>query len=254
MLKQTARIEIITPEKAKMLLLKNRVNRPKSQAGRDKMAADMLNGQWELNAATIRIADTGRMLDGQTRLEACVKAGVPFETWVVRGIPENFVYKMDQVRPRTVAHMHAFDGEKHVSSLGAAINIVSEILGGPCIRLTYERQKEMLAEYPDIREVITAVRLKFMKVPKSSEHGAFWVGMRAYGFDWTTDWFQNLSKSQFDHAQAAFDQYMKKRAALPRNEEYLSLAAILVKAMKWSKTGRKVALTFNREKEEFPLV
>lgn len=215
-------------------------------------AKSMANGDWQLNAAHIRFASSGRLLDGQTRLMACIKADVPFETWVTRGIPDDYIYTMDIGGGRSVADMLSFDGEKSVKPLSAAINLIAEIFGGCCQRLDYNQQREILEDNPDIRDCVKSRRLKFLKVPPIVEHGAFFVGMQAYGIDWTNEWFYKLSQSQFDSAQAAFDLFMKKRVALSRNEEYIGLAAILVKAMKWSKTGRKLTLAWNPDKEAFP--
>jgi len=251
-MKQTARIEIITPAIANRMLLQNWVNRPASNHRIDLYAKSMASGNWQLNASNIRFAVSGRLLDGQKRLMACIKANVSFETWVTRGIPDEYIYSIDIVQPRTVSDMLAFDEEKNVKHLSAVINLIAEIFGGRCQRLAYSPQREILEDNPDIRDCVKSRRLKFFKVPSSVEHAAFFVAMRAYGLNWVNEWLLKLSKSEFDSAQAAFDLYMKKRLAPSRNEGCLHLTAVLVKAMKWSKTGRKLILAWNPDKEAFP--
>lgn len=54
-------------------------------------ATDMKNGAWVLNGETIKIAKSGRILDGQHRLWACVNAETAFRTLLVEGFEEGEV-------------------------------------------------------------------------------------------------------------------------------------------------------------------
>lgn len=48
----------------------------------------MRNGNWKANGEAIKFSSTGRLLDGQHRLRACVKEQVPFTTLVIRGLED----------------------------------------------------------------------------------------------------------------------------------------------------------------------
>ena len=73
-------IERIGPEAAKEMLECNVDNRsPKKSA----LAKALEDGEWQLNGETIVFSDTGRLIDGQNRLIAVIKTGVPIDTIVV---------------------------------------------------------------------------------------------------------------------------------------------------------------------------
>src|SRR5690242_8106902 len=65
-----------------------------------KYATDMRNGKWELNGETIKIAETGRVLDGQHRLWAASNHEVSFESLIVSGLDEESFYTIDIGRSR----------------------------------------------------------------------------------------------------------------------------------------------------------
>jgi len=48
----------------------------------DQYARDMLAGHWPLAGEGIRFDEADQLIDGRHRLRACVKAGVPFQTYV----------------------------------------------------------------------------------------------------------------------------------------------------------------------------
>ena len=51
----------------------------------DAMSVD----EWPLTGATIVFGKSGRLLDGQHRLRACVRSGKPFRSYVVFGIDDS---------------------------------------------------------------------------------------------------------------------------------------------------------------------
>lgn len=73
----------ITPQEAVKMLEKNTRNRAIRKRVVEMYAKQMVNGEWQLNGESIKFATNGELKDGQHRLEACVLAGVPFETYVV---------------------------------------------------------------------------------------------------------------------------------------------------------------------------
>ena len=93
----------ITPELAEELLKYNIGNRHINQANINRIAADMLTGNYKLNGETIKFYDTGELADGQHRLLAAVKAGVPFQTYIIRGIKKETLPTIDCGKSRNVA-------------------------------------------------------------------------------------------------------------------------------------------------------
>lgn len=80
-------IETITPEKAKEILTKNNLsNRPINNKNLEKIVKAMTNGSFSSNGDTITFAQDGRLLDGQHRLSACIKANYTLTVPVVYGV------------------------------------------------------------------------------------------------------------------------------------------------------------------------
>src|SRR5882757_5791751 len=52
-------------------------------------ANDMSKGNWVANGETIKVAENGRIPDGQHRLWACINSGANFDTLLVSGFKES---------------------------------------------------------------------------------------------------------------------------------------------------------------------
>ena len=81
--------ETISPEVALKYLSYNRKNNRKIRKGVvDKYKRDILNGDWDVASTDNKITfnDRGELIDGQHRLSAIIKAGVPLKMRVFRGV------------------------------------------------------------------------------------------------------------------------------------------------------------------------
>lgn len=76
----------ITPGMAEEMLKRNIANRKVNQANVNRIAADMATGNYRINGETIKISSNGEILDGQHRLLACIKSGVPFKSYIVYNV------------------------------------------------------------------------------------------------------------------------------------------------------------------------
>lgn len=91
--------EIITPDKAQKLLELNESNRPISKHTVDAYARDICNGNWTENSANaIAISEDGYLQDGQHRLNAVIKAGIPVTMWVCYGCQKDAIYDSNRRR------------------------------------------------------------------------------------------------------------------------------------------------------------
>ena len=110
-MKHTERITI-TPEKAKNVLeTRNKDNRPISPKEVEMLAREMELGRFKDNGDTFKFDVNGRLLDGQHRLAAIVKSGIPLiDAIVVYGIAPDAVDTIDSGRKRSVADKAKFRG------------------------------------------------------------------------------------------------------------------------------------------------
>lgn len=87
----------VTPQMAVQLLEHNTSNRPLSQVHVNRIARQILADKWRFNGDTIKIAETGDVLDGQHRLWAIIEAKRPVETILVRGIAKEAFATIDTI-------------------------------------------------------------------------------------------------------------------------------------------------------------
>ena len=122
--------ELITPQIAKQYLQWNTNNTRKLNHAKVNMyAADMTNGRWQYNGETVQFAVSGVLKNGQHRLAAIIKSGVPQRMLVVRGVPDDVnVFDVGFVRSgQQIARQSGISkGASQQCTLGAASLLLSK--------------------------------------------------------------------------------------------------------------------------------
>lgn len=152
----TSELRLITPEIAKIMLAENTANRPLNERHVKMLSREMETGNWKLNGDTIRFAN-GRLLDGQHRLEACVRTGVSFPSFVIEGLKHTVFDTIDTGRTRSAADTLALQGEADPKRLAATVRFVGACLNGQMgnnIRLSTTEVESILKDNPAIRESV----------------------------------------------------------------------------------------------------
>lgn len=116
------RTEIIevTPEMASEMLRKNEGNRKITPSASNFLVKQMQQGKWRFTADAIQFSDTGRLLDGQHRLDAVVKSGTTQKFLVAYGVPDDHQSVIDTGKNRSagdVLFMHGI----HNHTIAAAL-------------------------------------------------------------------------------------------------------------------------------------
>ena len=148
----------VTPEIAAEWTSLNTRNRSVRYTKVALMARDMAAGMWVLNGETVKIAANGTILDGQHRLYACIQAGAPFETVVIRGLSLEVQDTIDTGMSRRMADQLAIRGEAGSATLAAVARQAFRWLHGAKMGGSSDREPthgEMLALIeidPRIRE------------------------------------------------------------------------------------------------------
>ena len=114
----TQRVKV-TPTMAAKWIARNHQNRTLSQKTVDQYAADMAAGKWTFTGQAIIFDAAGRLIDGQHRLTAQIKANVTLEWLVVVGVETETRDYIDIGRPRSVGAQLQIKGrsEEHTSEL-----------------------------------------------------------------------------------------------------------------------------------------
>lgn len=113
----------IDPDTAARWLKRNPKNRKISSTDVATYARDMAAGNWLLTGEAIKFAPDGRLLDGQHRLLAIIKAGVTITMLVIRNVSEDAQSVMDTGKKRTASDALDIAGHKHTTNLAAAAKI-----------------------------------------------------------------------------------------------------------------------------------
>lgn len=87
----------------------------------EKYARDMKNNAWALNGQTLKFGKSGRLLDGQHRLQASVQSETSFPAIVVRGLDDAVFDTFDLGSRRAIGDVLRDRSEVNTSTLGAAL-------------------------------------------------------------------------------------------------------------------------------------
>lgn len=103
--------------------------RPMNDNAVNRYADDMRASNWALTGQGITFDEDGNLIDGQHRLAAIVKAGVPVEMVVTFGVPSTVargvatIDTIDIGRGRSMAQQLKIDGMEYYSEVGSAARI-----------------------------------------------------------------------------------------------------------------------------------
>ncbi|WP_154725014.1 hypothetical protein [Candidatus Contendibacter odensensis] len=86
---------LVTPEMATKYLSCNEQNRRVRLGWVDCLATSIKNGEWQFTHQGIAFSETGRLLDGQHRLMAIAKAGIPVSVIITHGLDDNTFAAID---------------------------------------------------------------------------------------------------------------------------------------------------------------
>jgi hypothetical protein len=154
---------IITPQMAQEWLGVNKKNRRVTVSHVRKLENMFRKGEMELNGQTVKISNTGVLLDGQHRLMACANTGIPFPCLVVRGLPDDVFDTIDTgSKPRGVADVFSIVGETNCGALAAAVRCLFRFKqsltfydGGLHSATDTPRDcQDLLAKHPGLRESV----------------------------------------------------------------------------------------------------
>lgn len=183
---KSAVLTTITPQMAKDLLASNKNNRKISKRIVNQYARDMLEGRWKNNGQSILAAEDGTLIDGQHRLMACVQSGVPFQAFLVRGVPEETRSTIDAGRKRSAADALFLSGHTpyHTTGVAASARLIINYLRGESLSQTPSASEifEFVEAQPEVSEkhILGAPAAKV--VPKSVLGAVLYLGTREDGY------------------------------------------------------------------------
>lgn len=177
----------ITPEMA-LHWINRLVNcRAISQADIEAYARDMKAGNWPDNGETIKWDIEDNCFDGEHRLRACVLAGVPFESWVVVGLPVQSAKTVDLGRKRQLAHVLRNSGERYGIQLASTATLIwrwergRDALVDTRTRPTYNELASLINEHAQLRTSVEFVHGGCAKAARLSRSSTVPAMVHYYG-------------------------------------------------------------------------
>lgn len=190
----TAEVVTITPDMAREWLERNTRNRTPRWALVDALARDMADGKWVLNGETIKIATDGAIIDGQHRLSAIIKADVPVQSFVIRGLPMEAQDTVDTGTARRLGDQLKLRGEKDANILGSVTRWAflweqgQRGKTGGQFRCTHSEALAFFEAHPELRDAA---------IFASHSRGQFsLIRVSVYGMAWWL--FTRISKERAD--------------------------------------------------------
>ena len=147
---------LITPSMAKSYLENNSNNRKLRTAYVIRYANDMKNGKWIADTAEcVKISKSGKVLDGQHRLMAIVKANVPVYMLVAFNVEDNVFDVLDTGATRSASDVFHISGVKNSNSLPSIIayyNMLVENKIEANVRISKNTNASLLEQYYDNKQ------------------------------------------------------------------------------------------------------
>lgn len=157
--------EKITPEQARIYLETRpegyhpEAKRPITETRAIATYAEAMRaGGWINNRMPIIFDQDGRLVDGALRLEACILAGVPFETEVARNVQRDSLHTIDQHRRRSYTGVLESRGVRNAGAvqrtMSKLIRIENGILGKQNLPISWSRYDRVFSANPELVEAV----------------------------------------------------------------------------------------------------
>ena len=207
----------------------------------------MVDGEWQENGESIAVSRSGRLLNGQHRLLACIEAGVPFITLLAENVDDDAVITVDTGRARSFGDVLTMRGENRGKTLASIIKL--SMMWGATGRgdnsqgsgrfTSNQQQLEFFERWPEVRDAAkVADRTKPKGLP-SSVVGAFALNLIVAidDQDFVDDFLRGVMNGEASQSSAAFSlwrQFAGWSAQASTKREASLYLALLVKC--WNAT------------------
>jgi hypothetical protein len=177
-------VQNIGPSEASALLARNVSNRPLRPRYIESLARQMLDGYWQLVGDPIRVADNGRLLDGQHRLHAILASGTTHQFVMVEGLNDRAQLAMDSGIRRLFSDILQMSGEANCTTLASVTRMAlmrdlgysyTEMASGG-MKFGSGQLQATLDRYPELRDAAREGHSCFqsIKVPGSFMGFGWW--------------------------------------------------------------------------------
>lgn len=257
----------VTPEIAKNILEKSNTKNRTLSIGRARaLARAMEGGQWAMNGDSIKISDTGILLDGQHRLTAIVISQTSQDVLFVTGLKESVFTTIDVGANRTAADMLSIAGVKNSAIIASSVMLylVDKKLGKPL-----HGSPDRKPTKKDISDFVSERRQELEDISKEivkkdghysigrimNGSGAFYAVMKIkdkYSTDIAFSFLSQLRSGVYDYEQSPIE-YLRNKLISSKMIKSTNLTreyeiALFIKAFNsWIKGEQAKVLKLNKD-------
>lgn len=255
-----AEIRTITPDEARRLLAKNKGNRPISESHVALFAGEILKGRWALNGSSI-VLNGDRLIDGQHRLHAIIRANKPIQTVIVEGVSSDVFDTIDVGKKRKTADVLAIRGEKASLALAATCSLVLRVENGVMSHrggntFTTLDIEDCLRRHPRIRESLHKAILYKQLCAASMMAMVHYFGSRL-DEDAADEFLRQVGTgiglNAGDPAYVLREKLLANRTSMKKFDTPM-LCAFYIKAWNAYREGRQIALLKMKDGEDYPVI
>ena len=238
----------------------NKNNRPVTQSTVDAYALSMKRGEWLVNGETIIFDDTGCLTNGQHRLLAVVKTGIPLDVLVVRGVSKQAFKTMDSGRKRTSGDVLAIAGEINANRLAAAARSYIQYITGytrDVKAISSTTVQDFVNIHPELRYWVSRFcNHKNTKRCPSTMIAYLTIASEKYGIQKLDDFLDKFQTgANLDVNEPAF--LLRERLFNQSDVKRLSpqmTSAFIIKSINLHIAGKRAAFLRHKLEDEFPKI
>jgi len=216
---QAAHFVNVTPVEAAAMMLRNTHNRTIRRDHVANLARDMAQGSWVMDGSAVRFDTNGALLDGQHRLAACIKAGVPIKTLMITGLDPETSIIMDTGAKRTASDMLKLQGvsDANGNTIAAAIRILIGYSTGEVnqVRATNSEVYQVAVKHPALASSVS--RFGGCPVERSLVSALHYTmvadGLAKSADDWRTTWVDGIPAYEGDPAHRLRERFLRERGS-----------------------------------------
>lgn len=260
----------VTPELASEWLKLNTLNRPKKLHKIALYAADMKAGHWPRTGATICFSRSGRLLDGQNRLQAIVDSGITVRMLAVWDLDDDIFDVIDGGARRTASDVLVIEGyEGWVAACGAAAARIALNMMNRCLpyAMNFSPQsiRRFVNDHPDLMssvEFIETVPRRPAPLPHSAAAALhFFMAKRDSDLAdlLMTQLYRGDNMTADDMVLRLRNNLLGKvqHKAMSTSSDFTNGMAAVIRAWNARRAGRSIAHignAFTRGGEDFPAI
>lgn len=129
-MKPTSELTVISVAMAKKWLESNHDNRSISIINLKGVTQSMRRNDWAITGESVKFTKSGKLIDGQHRLQGIINSGKPQEIFVTKGLEENVFKYLDTGRKRTASDVLGIEGFPNSKKIAAIARFIINFEAG----------------------------------------------------------------------------------------------------------------------------